>query len=73
MRPSKIQQISQQQLEVILAPHMRAGLVSTTYNHGTAAFEYRLPNSTILAVTVAEHHFCELKRVPMVNVLHGVV
>jgi hypothetical protein len=73
MKPAKIQKISRQQLEALLTPHMLMGLVRTTYNAGTTAFEYRLPNCKLLAVSVADNHFCEIGRVPMVNVVAGVV
>jgi len=68
MKPSKIQQISQQQLDALLIPHMQHGLVHTAYNAGNTAFEYRLPNNTLLAVSVGMNHFCEIQRVPMVSV-----
>lgn len=68
MKPNKIQQISTAQLEAILAPHMIHGLVSTRYNRGIDAFEYRLPNHALLAVSVGSHHFTDLQRVRLVAV-----
>lgn len=55
----RVQQITGPQLDLVLLPAITAGELSTRYNAGNAATEYRRAGR-LLAVSVGSHHFIEV-------------
>jgi len=56
-RPSSIVSISQAELDRLLAPYIRYGLLRTIYTTTTRATEYRGPSGKLIAITIGRNHY----------------